>query len=347
MKSKQLVFGVSLLLTASFFSSCANNDDDKKSAVVDQARPRPLNFSVPAAGAELTKAQIYELKQVFSQKPSIDLPPSRLLLKDPVSKMSEDQIWELQREEYEMRYTASAETYALYMSLRNTCHKQSATLNFDATIPTEKITDITDLKTGDHLIASTSGAYGGAACDVDVSGNVNYSIKADRLDKDGLATGSASYSLKALMKNPKYAKLLRSRGIMATSSVSGVVAKQTLNSDDLTDGEANLKYNINGSYFTLNNEIPFTSSYTIYGKPVSEASGRLQTETIIEVKMPTFSAQLLTQIEAIVFKDGKQNRIISQDYYLNGHKKTVQEISEIFNDLNSEKSAEIIQTFLN
>lgn len=343
---KTYLMSSTLLASLLFLASCASESDTK--AMNGVARPQKLTFSKPALGAPLTKEQAKEIKRVFSQKPSLQIAPSELLLKDRDSKLSVEDLYELQMKEQEFQYMASAESYELYKAMRKNCQKQHATLNFDATIPLEKVTSASDLKTGDHVSSSLVADYNGATCDVEASGKMSYSGKVERLEKDGVASAEAAYSLKALMKNPKYASLLKSRGIVASSSISGVVAKQNVNTESLMDSELNLKFNLDGSYFTLESEIPVNSLYSIYAQPVDEKSALVQAEIHMQVKMPDFAAVVDAQLEGISYSDGRPYKTTMEKYYVNGHEKTVEELRDLFGEtLKSEKSLEMTQSFLN
>ena len=341
-------FRLALCVSLLTFMSCSKKDDSKSAQQQDN-RPHELSFSIPTPGTPLTQDQVNQIKAVFSQKPGLQLPPSDLLLMDPNSKLNDDQLAYLYNREQELQYTSSPETWALYQAMRQNCHKQHGTYNLDVTFPLEKITDVTDLKTGDHLMTTAWGDYGGTGCDADVSGKATYEAKMEHLDTDGLATADASYSLNALMKNPKYAQLLNSKGIIATSSISGVVAKQNVNIKDQMDMQINLNFDVNGSYFTLAAEIPVDSSYSIYAKPVNELSAELQIEINSTVKMPTFTANVIAQVVSIVYKDNSApTETKSTRYFVNGYEKTVPEIQALFGDnLNSQKAADVIQTFVN
>ncbi len=338
-----------LTLSALTLASCANNSDDGFGKDGQKVlRPQQLNFQVPIKEVELTKEQVAQLKRTFSQKPSIQIPPSELLLKDQDSKLSREDILEQQRLENEFRYTASPESYEFYKSLRNKCSKQHGTLSFDATVPLEKITSISDVKTGDHLTTSLFGEYGGPGCDAEASGTLGYKVKADRIEKDGLASAEASYSLKALLKNSKYANLLKSKGIVATSSISGVVGKQSVDLDSDRDLSANLKFKINGSYFTVTDEIPVSTAVSVYAKPTNTKGVETQIEAVTIVKMPTFSVSVVVQLHIIDRQDGRDAIRLVENYYVNGYLKTEAELKDLFGDkFQAEESNEMIKAYLN
>lgn len=345
MKS-HIIVGATLFTALAFLTSCSSESNTKPSNGLQ--RPQKLTFSKPAEGIPLTQQQVKEIKNVFSQKPDIEIAPSELLFTDHESKLNTEQARELRWKEHSFQYTANAESYALYKAMRSTCRKQKATLNFDATIPLEKVTSVSDLKTGDHVTTSAVGDYGGPGCDVEASGKVTYGAKVNHLETDGLVSGEASYSLKALMKNPRYAALLKSRGIIASSSVSGVVAKQSVHTEDPTDSELNLKFNINGSYFTVSSEIPVSSTYALYAQPTSSTSSLNQIEIRAQVKMPSFTADVVAHFEGVSYGNGRPYKTITETYYVNGHQKTRLEIQELFgNTFKSERSVEMAETFLN
>lgn len=346
MKSLKFVLGMSLSI--GLLASCSKEERKAIPAKdTKMVRPQQLNFSKPAAGAELTKAQVNELKAVFA-KPAMELPPSSMLLKDEDSKLDENELADLKFDESMLQYTASPETYALYQSMRKSCRKQHGTLNLEMTFPLEKIVNVTDLKTGDKMVTSAWGEYGGKNCDVEAAGNLKYGAKVDRLETDGVVSGEASYSLKALMNNPKYASLLKSKGIVATSSISGVVAKQNVNTKDPMDAEANLSFSIIGSYYTLSSEIPVASAYSIYAKPLNDISAEIQMEIKMKIVMPKFTANVIAQIVTISYKDGvKPSENKTERYYVNGIEKSKEEIQELFGDaLKAEKSDEMTKAFI-
>jgi hypothetical protein len=259
------------------------------------------------------------------------------------------ELLDLKAEEQFLQYTSSPETYALYKEMRAHCRKQRGNLNLDMSFPMEKVTQASELKTGDHMLSRAWASYNGAKCAVDTEGKITYSAKVDRMETDGVISAEASYSLKALMKNPKYAKLLKSRGIIATSSVNSVVAKQNVNTEDNTGAEGNITFGINGSYFTLTAEIPVNSTYSIYAKAIDNESAEVQMLGRISVKMPTFNAIVEAQITSIAYQEeGKEAEIQSEKYFVNGHEKTKAEIEEMFNDkMISGQANEVVETLMN
>ena len=223
----KFVRGISLLTVVGFLASCSSSDD-KSAAKVQEARPQQLTFSNPTPGTPVTRDQVDQIRSVFGQKPAISIPPTDLLLKDEDSKLENSQLNSLRYSEMMLQYTANPETYALYKAMRQNCRKQHGTLNLDFTVPLEKVTSVNDLKTGDHFISTAVGSYGGATCDVESDGKISYSAKVDKLETDGIASGEVTYGLKALMKNAHYAQLLRSKGVIVSSSASGIVSKQNV-----------------------------------------------------------------------------------------------------------------------
>ncbi len=352
MKLTQLT-AVGLLVTLAITSGCSEEDKNKRGLTqqvrAEQTPQKPV-FSKPAVGDELTKDQVNQIKEIFSQKPAMELPPSEMVLVDRDAKLNETQLAELRAKESELAAVASPETYSLYKSLRAGCRKEHFNTQSSASIPLEKVTEANDLRAGDHFAFDAGASYGGTNCDAEAAGQAKYSAKVEKLENDAVVSAELGYSLKALMKNPKYAQLLKSRGIIASTSLTGLAAKQNVtNLEDYTDVTAEVKFNVNGSYFTDKVEVPVTSKYIVYGKPLSKEKTAVTMIVNANVKMPAFTATVVAHIEAISSSDeNTETQILTEKYYVNGYEKTRQEMEELFDDkLKVEDSLKVSKNLMN
>lgn len=341
------VVTAALVSIACIFTSCAEKNDTRPKKDIGTAQPQELDFAKPTPGTKLTQSQIKEIKAIFSQKPSIEIAASELLLTDRDSKLDQNEQVEQYLKEQSFKATANPQSWALYQSMRASCQKQQGAILFEATFPTERVIQASDLTAGDHLTTSVGGAYGGTNCDVETSAKMGYSMKVESIDKDGVASGEASMSLKALMKNPKYAALLKSKGIVLSTAVSAVVAKQNVNSKEISGSSGSLRFNLNGSYYTQNNEIPAVTTYSIFARALDETTAEIQVEAVLMIQMPTFSTKVIAHLKDLSVKNSNTQKM-EETYYVNGHEMSKEEINELIgNTLSNPKATAVKEMFLN
>ncbi len=344
---------IGLLATLAITSGCSK-DGNKRNTLSPEVRaaqtPQKPTFSKPAVGNELTKDQVNQIKDIFNQKPAMELPPSELVLMDRDSKLNKTKLAELRAKEAELAAVASPETYALYKSLRANCRKDHFNMQSSATVPMEKVTEANDLRKDDHVLFDAGASYGATNCDVEAAGQAKYGAKVEKLETDGVVSADITYSVKALMKNPKYAQLLKSKGIIASTTMSALAAKQNINNlEDTSDISAEIKFNVNGSYFTDKNEIPVTSKYIVYGNTLSQTKTEVTMIVTANVKMPTFTATVVANIQGVASSDeNSETQILTEKYYVNGHEKTRQQMQDLFGDnLKIENSLKLSKTLMN
>ncbi len=325
-------FSYIIAIFALSLSACSNDKSDKNTDVrVGQKQvPDQIQFSPSQPSAELTAEQIADIKNTFSKKSTMELPPSELLLKDPDHKMTDSELAEQRSHERMLEYSASANTLEMYRSMRANCHKQRLDSVTDMSVPMERITQLTDLKTGDKMTTNVSAGYSGSACDVDLGGGINYGLNIDRIDKDALISAGANYSLKALLKNTKYAQFLKSRGIVMTAGVSAIAAKQNVNTMTVADTKGMVTFDLNGSYYTESKEIPYKNKYMIHAKALGESSVQLQVIYKMDINMQGYVAQIDAEVIVLSFKYSSESQMISEKYYVNGISKTRQQLQDMF-----------------
>ncbi len=325
-------FSYLIAVFALTLAACSNNKSDKNAdAQVGQKQvPDQIQFSPSQPSAELTAEQIIDIKNTFSKKSTMELPPSELLMKDPDHKMTDSELVEQRNHERMLEYSASAETVEMYRSMRANCHKQRLDSVADISVPMERVTQLADLKTGDKMTTNVSAGYTGSACDVDLGGALNYGVNVDRIDKDALISAGANYSLKALLKNTKYAQFLKSRGIVMTAGVSAIVAKQNVNTMTVADTKGMVTFDLNGSYYTQDKEIPYKNKYMIHAKALGESSVQLQVIYKMEINMQGYVAQIDAEVIALSFKYSSESQLVSEKYFVNGISKTRQQLQDMF-----------------
>lgn len=333
-----------LALSLAACSKSSNKNTDEK--VTQMQVPDQMTFSPSQPTTELTKEQILELKNTFAQKATMELPPTNLLGTDPDNKLTQDELMYLRSEEKHLEMTASANTIEMYKSMRQNCHKQRFDGTTETSIPLERVTQVSDLKTGDKFLAQLSASYSGQGCDADLGGGLTYQAKVERLETDALISAGASYNLKTLLKNTKYAEFLKSRGLIMTAGISALAAKQNVNTKNLGDVKGMVTFDLNGSYFTATQEIPYTTKYTILAKAMTESAAQMQVIFKMDIRMPNYVVQIDAEVIGLSAANQKNQQPTSERYFVNGFQKTRQEIQELFGDALKIQSAQNVQSTL-
>lgn len=282
--------------------------------------PKNLAFVKPAAGDKLTQSQIQEIRNTFNVKSMMILPPGELIF--PSSNISQEEI---EKKETELALK-DKNSYDLLKLIQGGCEKGRPTGTIDASFPLDGNFAIENLRVNDRFNFSESGSLFGSSCPVDISLAAGLGARVDQVDpaaKSATASASSTAKIKAMMLEPKYAELLKVRGILVDSSLSGVGIKQESSNNLLVN------YNLTGSYYSLTTQIPYSAQvqFLSHKEAVVEAQ-----EAIISTQL-TFS-NFIARIDYHARGFANPQNIILEEIYVNGYLLTRQEFDELFGNNN-------------
>jgi len=315
MKTRYIVLSLSLCMG---LAACSNSSN--KSTKSDSAVPATLSFNKPAAGQALTQDQATEIKSTFAGKATMTLPPGELIFPD--SSMSPEQK---AREEQQLAQQ-DPNAYNMLLDIRKGCAKSHPSFQMDATFPTDSINNdnaFDVLQKGDKIGYSYTAGLSGGACpaDVSVSAGLNAEVKdIDSQKRTGSADANSANKLSAVIKNPKYAQLLNTRGIIVNSNLSGLAIVQ-----DGKPGSSSLlaTFKVAGTYLSLTSDIPYSTQYQVLTHSKGEDS-TVEMVSTTELKMPKFTASLVIHVTSKNEEEG------TTEMYLNGQSVTSDQLNKIF-----------------
>lgn len=303
------------LVGISLLTGACSKSEDKKPASSDI--PGALTFSKPTPGAKLTRAQVDQIKKTFSTKSTMILPPGELIFSPksltPEEKAKKEQALKIQ----------DPNSYDLLKSVQANCAKERPTSHVEATFPIDGEDAKKSIRAGDYMSFNASAGLGGSACAVDASGSYGFSARADErnLDADsGKASTGFSMGLKAIMKDPKFAKLLGARGFIVQSSLSGLVVSREV-SKDRPSARAMIQSDVTGSYLSLTEEIPYSTSIQM----LNTEKGGSDVIVTARLQMKDFSFSLDMHAYQPVANQPGINEL-----YLNGYAVTQSDIDNLF-----------------
>jgi hypothetical protein len=315
MNSKLLFLVTNLVGSALVLSACSKKDDNKVNASPEI--PNALSFSKPAPGVKLTLQQAAQIKKAFASKPSMILPPGELIF------TPKDMTPELKAQKEQELKEKDQNSYELLKMVQTDCVKDRPTSHIEATFPIDGDDAKRNLRAGDY--ASMSGAAGlaGAKCPVDTVATTGMGARIEErnIDADsGKASVNLTQSLKAVMKNARFAELLGARGMIVQSSISALMVSREV-SKEKPSGRAMIQMNLGGSYLSLTQDIPFSASYQAL---INEKGGN---EVVVSahIQMKDFAFDLDVHGSQL-----SENRPPVSEAYLNGYPVTQKDLDDLF-----------------
>lgn len=297
--------------------------DDKEAPFV----PTELTFSKPTQGQKLTKEQINETKALLSTNEKMILPPSDLVF--ATKKMS---AAEIQQKEESIK-TRDADSYALLKDIQSNCQIERPTTKFDATFPTTGDMSLENLRNGDHYNYETAAGIKGDKCPVKYSVGMSAKAYVNDVNSDAKrlkASGSMTYKTQAFMVEPKYQKLLNSRGVVVDSNVSGLALKQDTESNIL------MTFDLSGSYYSLKHDIPYAAKVQVLSS--GKDSGKDNTAEMI-ISMSITAPNTPIQIDIHTKSSANSTTPAVEEYYVNGHQMSKEEFNSLFGKENPAMSS--------
>lgn len=293
--------------------------------------PTTLSFSKPTPGAKLSREQLNQIQNAFAAKPAMILPPGELIFK-PKEVTAEQQLikeQELKRQDQN--------SYDLLKQIQSGCTKDRPTFHMEATFPIDGDEAKNNLRAGDYVNYSASAGLAGSVCPVEASASSDFGIRVEdrnKSDDSGKASASSNSSVKALIKDVRYANLLGSRGLIVQSSLSGLAVIREV-SKDQPSGRAMIEFTLGGSYLSLTQDIPFSMSMKI----LSHSSGTTESVSNVVIQMKDFSFHLIT------YATQSKSQTV-QETYLNGYPLTQEELKGLFGKSGPDQIANQTAAFL-
>lgn len=318
--TKNHLLTLSLLLG---LTACSNSSDSPADNGV--VIPTSLGFQKPAVGPELTKEQIAEMKTTFKGKEKMTLPPGDLVFPD---KKELPEVTEKKEQELAAK---DPNSYALMLDLRENCAKGHLNFQADATFPTEQLNEKNAydlLKKGDRISYSVGQSLVNKAnCPVDLGGSTSLNSEVKEVDREARsvsASGGLGAKLNFVMKNPKYAQLLNTRGIIIDTNLSGLGIRREL--ENGTKDHALVTFNVTGSYLSLKSDIPYNISYKVLAQGGGKEDQKVEIVFDATLQFQGFKANLVGHTTQV------NGQAIASEIYLNGRSVTQEELQKIFDD---------------
>jgi len=282
--------------------------------------PEHLNFTRPEAGPRLTKSQVEEIRKTFSSRPMMVLPPGELVFPAKDSTPAD------QRKSEQELARRDANSYAMLKDIQSNCMKGHPTLRLDATFPTDGDLQLENLKVNDHFWGDYRTSLSGDQCPVNVALGSAAAGRVDSVDaRTKSIAGSGSYSTKGqlLIKNPRYARLLKSRGIIVDSSISGLAAMKD------TQNRAFVTFKLAGTYLSLSQNIPYDMNVQVVSQTNAKQKTFSEVVMSTEIKLSGFTAHIVSHSSG--WSDSKKQK---SELYINGHLTSEKEFGELFGEQN-------------
>lgn len=317
---------IAAVLASCFVMACSQNEN-KSPSIENPGIANSLYFEKPAPGPGLTKEEAQKIKKAFFVIPQMILPPGELIF--PAKDMDQQEVAQKESELYRQDKNA----YSLLMDLRSNCRTPHPRIEFDATFPSESPISTDVLERGDRAIGKVSANLLGANCLVNLGGAYGGGaevLEIDHSEKSLSAKANVSAKLNAVMKNPKYAKLLGTRGIIMQSDLSGLALVRELPSQTST-GKVQMNFNLHGSYLSLSEDIPYQIKFEVLTSGNPDGSSTTEITTDSKVIVPDqASVSIKAWVQNTTSQDGTVNS--KSEIYLNGKLVTYQELADLFGE---------------
>lgn len=307
-------------------SACTDNTA-KKPSPMELKVPDSVQFVKPEPGQKLTKDQVEQIKKMLGKKAVMELPPGELIFPHNDTPKSE-----IAKQEEKLRRT-DVNSYNLLKEIQGTCGKGRPTGHVEATVPLDG-GPVDNMQAGDNAGMSGSAGLLGTNCVMPLDVGAGASMKVEEIDKvnrEGMLSANLNEKVNILMKNPKYAQLLNSRGVMLNLNVSGlaVMREDELDKTRVASSKVHMKFKIAGSYLTLDNEIPLNVEVEGISKETATQS-TFESLFSADLKFPGFNVNIVRHETGLWDKNPPWNGERTLKIYVNGFEVTEDEFREIF-----------------
>lgn len=322
----------SALILALSLGACSEKSDEKKSAPMDPdvLIPNQLEYTKPNPGVRLTKEQATEMKKLFTNRSTLNLPPGALVFprKDMSAAERVQKQAQLAKED--------PASFQLLMDLKANCDIKSHEPQVRTNLPTDNsIKSFDQLKVGDYVELSNSDSLKGSNCPADYSsdgfGRLMVDFNESTQEKANLAlSAKLNQKIDLRILKEEYAQKLKSRGLIVDGEISGLSVVKT--GPEGGKWKVLAKFNMGGAYYTLENSLPYkTENEFLLITSSDKQASQLETLELItrtEIVFPNFKAALENHYQIA------GNKVVVSETYVNGHLMSEVELQELFGDFN-------------
>jgi hypothetical protein len=302
---------IGLLFIAVFIISCSENKKISGDDVPSPSEvPETLDFKPSLARNKLSSDEVIDLKDKIGSKAQMAIPDMALVLGSKNISANQLQKMESNLQQQDQN------SYEFYKSLQSSCVKNRPKIDSRISLPADK--DYTDgnLRIGDYLAIDVTASLKGNKCPVGLDAFISRNFWVDSIDRNKDTTtvkGTSTIEMKLDIVDPKYAKLLNSRGIIVSSTANGLSILQNAQNRIL------LKFGIQGQYLSLSEKIPYNAQVTTLLKHDSSNAQQMETIVKMTLEMPR------GQVAADIYLKGTIAR-----YFVNGYELNKAEFDSMF-----------------
>lgn len=328
MISKSLL---SVAMMALFLSACS---DSKDSAPAIPTVPENLGFQKPVPGKKLTREQLLEVQSMFADKPMMKLPPGELIFD------REMDSYEKYQQEQSLRYSDPM-SYSMLKDIQDNCAVQDPQESFNTSLPQNPDGSLNgdNLKAGDfvniNVVAGIKSGNRNCPANLSLSAGANAKLhKFDAQKQEMTVSAEAGFKGNGQILKPAYSNLLKSKGLIVDTNMSGVTAVMENKSDVV------VRFRLAGSYHSLQTTIPYDSNvaFLVKGATLSQEEDYDAPETgTVEWLMKTVIKFPKFEVNVEVHAQGKNGagEMDKMEFYVNGHFMTQEEMERLFGQDNN------------
>jgi hypothetical protein len=282
-----------------------------------------LNFQKPEPGTPLSQAEAAQLRAALAVHSQMILPPGELVFPDSGA----DPLVQAQKESALLAQDPNA--YALMMDVRRTCKRPHPRFDVTATFPTDSPITSDDLEIGDKFDLTAAGSLLGSDCISTLSGNYGEGASVSAVDhaqKTIQAEGHLTGGIKAIMTNRKYSNLLGTRGIVVSTNLKGLGMIKELGTSSAMS-KALVSFNLDGSYLSLTQELPYTTSVHALVRTNPDKSSNVEYIIDTQIRLDSMLAHIIAH--AMTMTDAAKNQSTTLELYLNGNPVSEQQLQNL------------------
>lgn len=272
--------------------------------------PEQLVFIPSEKGQKLSNEQMDEIRSKIGARPQMIMPDLEMVFS---TKRFNTQ--EVRQKELDLQ-SRDPNSYSFLKDLQSGCLKERPTTVMNATFPTDSDFSVGNLRTGDTFKLKSSAALYGDNCPVKFAGiySVQLDVNGAEQEKKNInISGSASQEGRLLMLSPKYANILKAKGLLINSNISGLHIREDIKAGTLVN------FNANGTYMSLEADTPFEFKVTML---IKKNGDQKETQEMI-------AKGNLTWLRLPISVDIHQQKSIVK-YYVNGHELSASEFERMF-----------------
>ena len=315
--------------------------------------PVSLDFAKPQVGEKLTRNQVAKIRAVFADRPIMQLPPGELIF------VNEEETTPEERARMEEKLQATDKnSYSMLQEIRSACQVFQDPPQMTNSFPMDDQGSIIvdQIQSGQGLAVDvnrgiSSKPWNNQDCPGTLSDRMRILltvIDIQQPQKTGTATAKMAYSNKTQVVKDKYSKLLKSKGLIVDSAISGLVARKSATSD------VHLQFSVQGGYHLLSQTIPYQMQNEILFRNIPNEEKAAQAQTLIQMSLRTQFSVSGVAVDLAVFSqqlaNGDPNAKPNFQIFVNGHPMSQEEFEELFGEDNpalklSPKMTELVKIY--